>query len=176
MAGLEAIASLAPKSSSMMRERDNVPWEIVCMALAKIPKEASMYGRLKYALEYSYHRKVRDILLKHILSIKWKRTTKWKPNIDFFRSVADLALKESLEPMCCPKCSGRGQVFVEETLYKCTLCLGVGIKSMSDKVRANYLDVPRESFRRNIKYHYFNDVMPLIREWEDALVRAMRRM
>ncbi len=176
MAGLEAMESLGPKSSSIMRDRDNVPWEIVCMALAKIPKEASTYGRLKYALEYSYHRRVRDTVLKHITSFEWKSTTKWIPDMDFFKSIADLALKESLEPMCCPKCSGRGQVFVEETLYKCTLCLGVGIKSMSDRIRAAYLDIPRTSYRRNVKYHYFNDVMPLIRGWEDLLVRAMRRM
>ena len=176
MAGLEAMAALGPKSSSIMRDRDNVPWEIVCMALAKIPKEASMYGRLKYALEHSYHRRVRSVILEHILSFKWKSTTRWNPGLDFLEDVADLALKESLDPMCCPKCSGRGQVFVEDTLYKCTLCLGVGIKSMSDKLRAAYLNIPRESYRRNIKYHYFNDVMPLIRGWEDALVRVMRRM
>jgi len=54
--------------------------------------------------------------------------------------------------------------------------LGVGIKSMSDRIRAAYLDIPRTSYRRNVKYHYFNDVMPLIRGWEDLLVRAMRRM
>ena len=51
MSGLEVMASLAPKSSSIFKVRDNVPWQIVCMALAKISNEASTYGRLKYSLE-----------------------------------------------------------------------------------------------------------------------------
>ena len=64
MAGLEVMASHAPKSASIFKVRDSVPWQIVCMALSKISKEASMYGRLKYSLEYSYHRKVRNVILK----------------------------------------------------------------------------------------------------------------
>ena len=62
MAGLEAMASLAPRSPSISRDRDNVPWEIVCMALAKISKEASMYGRLKYSLENSYYNNIMFII------------------------------------------------------------------------------------------------------------------
>ena len=121
MSGLEAMASLAPQSSSIFRVRDKVPWQIVCMALAKISKEASMYGRLKYSLEYSYHKRVRNIVLKHVMSLKWNTNAKWRPDKDFFVKVSDLALKESLDPMCCPKCRGRGTVIVNDTLYTCTL-------------------------------------------------------
>jgi len=176
MAGLEVMASLAPKSSSIFRVRDPVPWQLVCMALAKISKEASMYGRLKYSLEYSYHRRVRNLILKHVMSVRWNENQRWTANKDFFVKVADLALKESLDPMCCPKCSGRGNVVVDDTLYTCTLCLGVGIKSMHDTIRANYLGVHRNTFRKNIRYHYFREVMSLIREWEDELFRSMKRM
>ena len=176
MAGLEVMASLAPKSSSIFRVRDKVPWQIVCMALAKISKEAAMYGRLKYSHEYSYHRKVRNIILKHVMEVRWNTTSRWKPDKDFCVKVADLALKESLDPMCCPKCSGRGNILIEETLYECALCLGVGIKSMHDTIRANYLGVHRNTFRKLIKYHYFREVMSLISEWEYELTRAMKRM
>jgi len=176
MAGLEVMASLATKSSSIFKVRDNVPWQIVCMALSKTSKEASMYGRLKYAMEYSYHRKVRNIILKHVIEIRWGITERWNPGKDFFVNVADLALKESLDPMCCPKCSGRGNVIVDETLYTCTLCLGVGIKSMHDSIRADYLGVHRHTFRKNIRYHYFREVMSLIRVWEDELVHTFKRM
>ena len=176
MAGLEVMASLAPKSSSIFKVRDNVPWQIVCMTLAKISKEASMYGRLKYALERSYHRKVRNIILKHVMSISWRTSAKWKPDKDFCIKVADLALKESLDPMCCPKCSGRGNVVISDTLYTCTLCLGVGIKSMHDSIRADYLGVHRNTFRKQIKHHYFREVLSIVREWEDELIRAFKRM
>ena len=176
MAGLEAMASLAPKSSSIFKVRDNVPWQIVCMALAKISKDASMYGRLKYSLEYSYHRRVRNIVLNHVMSIRWSANAKWRPDKDFFVKGADLALEESLDPLCCPKCSGRGNVVIDDTLYTCTLCLGVGIKSMHDTLRANYLGVHRNQFRKNIKHHYFREVMSLISGWEDELIRAFKRM
>ena len=88
MAGLEVMASLAPKSSSIFKVRDNVPWQIVCMALAKISKEASTYGRLKYSLEYSYHRRVRNTILKHVMEVRWNTTAKWKPDKDFCIKVA----------------------------------------------------------------------------------------
>ena len=176
MAGLEVMASLAPQSSSIFRVRDKVPWQIVCMALAKISKEASMYGRLKYSLEYSYHRRVRNTVLNHVMKVRWKTTSRWKPDKDFYINIADLALKESLDPLCCPKCSGRGNVVVDETLYTCTLCLGVGIKSMHDSIRADYIGIHRNTFRKLIKYHYFREVMSIIREWEDELTRSMKRM
>ena len=176
MAGLEAMASLAPKSSSIFKVRDNVPWQLVCMALSKTSKEASMYGRLKYAMEYSYHRKVRNIILKHVMSLRWNTTAKWNPDKDFFVQITDLALKESLDPMCCPKCSGRGNLMVDDTLYTCKLCLGVGVKSMHDTIRANYLGVHRNTFRKLIKHLYFREVMSLIREWEDELERTFKRM
>lgn len=176
MAGLEVMASLAPKSSSIFTVRDKVPWQIVCIALAKISKEASMYGRLKYAMEDSYRKKVRQIILKHSISLDWRSTQRWKPDNKFFVSLAELVLKESLEPMCCPKCSGRGNVFIDESLYTCTLCLGIGIKSMSDHVRANYIGIKRDTFRRNVRYNYFNEIMPLIRTWEDELVQTFKRM
>lgn len=176
MAGLEAMASLAPKTSSLLRNRDNVPWEVVCMALAKIPKEASMYGRLKYALELSYYSRIRMILINHVYSIRWGDTQRWSPSADLKIDLAELALKESLEPMCCPKCSGRGQIFVSSKLYKCTLCLGVGIKSFSDVMRAKYLEVPRATFQKNIRYNYFGIILPLIATWETQLERAMRRI
>ena len=92
MAGLEAMASLAPKSSSIFRVRDNVPRQIVCMALAKISTEASTYGRLKYSLEYSYHKKVRNIILIRVIKVRWNTTSRWKPDKDFYIKVADLAL------------------------------------------------------------------------------------
>jgi hypothetical protein len=94
MAGLEAMASLAPKSSSIFRVRDKVPWQIVCMALAKISKEASMYGRLKYSLEYSYHRKVRNIILKHVMVVPWRTNAKWHPDKDFFVQCVALSAVE----------------------------------------------------------------------------------
>ena len=176
MAGLEAMASLAPKSSSIFRVRDKVPWQIVCMALAKISKEASMYGRLKYSLEHSYKRRVRDVILNHVLSINWKTTQRWDPPPDFFVMVADLALKESLDPLCCPKCGGRGNMVIEDTLYTCTLCLGVGIKSMSDRIRAKYLGIHRDLFRRNVRYNYYHDVIAMIGTWEEELSRALKRI
>ena len=176
MAGLEAMASLAPKSSSLLKGKDNVPWEVVCMALAKVPKEASMYGRLKYSLELSYHNRIRMIILNHVNSISWDHTQRWSPTDNLKEDLAELALKESLEPLCCPKCSGRGQVFLDNTLYKCTLCLGVGIKSFSDVMRAKYLGVTRDIFRKNIKYNYFSKILPLIVTWENQLERAMRRI
>jgi len=176
MAGLEVLAALGPKTSSIFRMRDNVSWQIVCMAMARISKEASMYGRLKYSLEHSYKRRVRNVILKHVISVKWNSTSRWNPDKEFFINIADLALKESLDPMCCPKCSGRGNVIIDETLYTCTLCSGIGIKSMHDTIRANYLGVHRNTFRKNIKYNYFRDVMSLIREWEDELSRTMKRM
>lgn len=176
MAGLEAMASLAPKSPRLLSNKDKVPWEIVCMALAKIPKEASMYGRLKYSLELSYHNRIRMIVINHVNSIRWDDTQRWSPTADLKERLADLALKESLEPMCCPKCSGRGQIFVSSKLYKCTLCLGVGIKSFSDVMRAKYLEVPRSTFQKNIRYNYFGIILPLIATWETQLERAMRRI
>ena len=176
MAGLEAIASLAPKSPSIFKNRDQVPWEVVCMALAKIPSEASMYGRLKYALELSYYSRIRTIVINHVDSIRWEKTERWSPSANLIIDLAELALKESLEPMCCPKCSGRGQILVISKLYKCTLCLGVGVKSFSDVMRAKYLGVPRATFQRNIKYNYFGIILPLISKWESQLERAMRRI
>ena len=96
MAGLEAMASLAHKSPRLLSNKDKVPWEIVCMALAKIHKEASMYGRLKYALELSYHNRIRMIVINHINSIRWDDTQRWSPTADLKERLADLALKESL--------------------------------------------------------------------------------
>ena len=58
------------------------------MTLAKISKEASMYGRLKYCTrEIHTIEKVRNIILKHVMSsIGGVLAQKWKPDKDFFVS------------------------------------------------------------------------------------------
>jgi hypothetical protein len=96
-------------------------------------------------------------------------------------TIVKLALDESLSPSICPKCNGRKELVVFDSIYKCDVCLGVGTRSMSDSARARYIfsddaNSARMNYLRHIKYNYFNTLISTIQEWEMELHRAFKRM
>jgi len=179
MSGLESLKSLTVKSPSIWGPSNRVPWTDVCMILATVSNGASRYARLKYSMEYSQRPHVLRSLLSCALKAKWNKSLTRK---DIY-SIVNLALEESLSPAVCPKCNGRKQLIVQDKIYKCDVCLGVGTRSMSDSARARYIygiEDHRTSmlsrFQRHIKYNYFNTLMATTQEWEMELHRAFKRI
>ena len=179
MSGLESLKSLTVKSPSIWGPSNRVPWTDVCMLLAKVSSDVSRYGRLKYAMEDNQRSHILRSLLSCALKVKWnKHITK-----EDIYNIVNLALDESLSPAVCPKCNGRKQLAIQDKIYKCDVCLGVGTRSMSDSARARYIygiDDHRSAilsrFQRHIKYNYFNTLMSTTQEWEMELHGAFKRI
>ena len=177
MSGLESLKSLTVKSPSIWGPSNRVPWTDVCMLLARVSKDASRYARLKYAMEYNQRPHVLRNLLSCALKVKWNKSLTGK---DIY-SIVNLSLEESLSPAICPKCNGRKQLTVQDKIYKCDVCLGVGTRSMSDRARARYIlgeldEGNRFKYIRHIKYNYFNTLMSTTQEWEMELHGAFKRI
>jgi hypothetical protein len=178
MSGLESLKSLTVKSPSIWGPSNRVPWTDVCMALSKASRDASKYARLKYAMEYNWRDEILRILYGLALKTKWNKGVTRSDLV----TIVNLALDESLSPAVCPKCNGRKEVRVYDSIYKCDICLGVGTRSMSDRARARYIYgednkfTARTKYLRNIKYNYFNTLIVTIQEWEMELHRAFRKM
>ena len=179
MSGLESLKSLTVKSPSIWGPSSRVPWTDVCMALSTVSREASKYARLKYALEYKWHDEILRNLYCSALKLKWNKSITKKD----IASIVKLSLEESLSPSICPKCNGRKQVIVYNSIYKCDVCLGVGTRSMSDRARSRYIfkdidttDAYQKKYIRHIKYNYFNTLISTIQEWEMELHRAFGKM
>ena len=179
MSGLESLKSLTVKSPSIWGPSNRVPWTDVCMALSKASRDASKYARLKYALEYNWRDEILRILYGLALKTKWHKSITRKDLV----TIVNLALDESLSPAVCPKCNGRKEVRVYDSIYKCDVCLGVGTRSMSDRARSRYIfkdiditDAYQKKYLRHIKYNYFNTLISSIQEWEMELHRAVRKM
>ena len=178
MSGLESLKSLTVKSPSIWGPSARIPWTDVCIALSVVSREASKYGRLKYSMEYKWRREVLMILYSRALKLKWNKNVKRKD----IATIVKLALDESLSPSICPKCNGRKELIVFDSIYKCDVCLGVGTRSMSDRARARYIYgednkfTARTKYLRNIKHNYFNTIISTIQEWEMELHRAFKRM
>ena len=179
MSGLESLKSLTVKSPSIWGPSNRVPWTDVCMILASVSKDASRYARLKYAMEYSQRPHVLRNLLSSALKVKWNKRLTGK---DIY-SIVNLALEESLSPAVCPKCNGRKQLTLQDKIYKCDVCLGVGTRSMSDRARSRYIfkdtdttDAYQKKYLRHIKYNYFNTLMSTTQEWEMELHGAFKRI
>jgi hypothetical protein len=179
MASLESLKSLTVKSPSIWGPTNRVPWTDVCMILARVSEDASKYGRLKYSMEYKWRDKILRILYARALKIKWNKIISKEDLI----SIVTLSLDESLSPAVCPKCNGRKQVIVQDSVYKCDVCLGVGTRSMSDRARARYIygteyieNTIQAKYTRHIKYNYFNTLMSTTQEWEMELHRVFGKI
>ena len=160
MSGLESLKSLTVKSPSIWGPSNRVPWTDVCIALSKASRDASKYARLKYALEYNWRDEILRILYGLALKTKWHKSITRKDLV----TIVNLALDESLSPAVCPKCNGRKEVRVYDSIYKCDVCLGVGTRSMSDRARARYIlgetdEGNRFKYIRHIRYNYFNTLI-----------------
>jgi len=178
MSGLESLKSLTVKSPSIWGPSARIPWTDVCIALSVVSREASKYGRLKYSMEHKWRREVLMVLYRGALKLKWNKNVKRND----IATIVKLALDESLSPSICPKCNGRKELIVFDSIYKCDVCLGVGTRSMSDRARARYIYgednkfTARTKYLRNIKHNYFNTIISTIQEWEMELHRAFKRM
>ena len=177
MASLESLKSLTVKSPSIWGPTNRVPWTDVCIILARVSEDASKYGRLKYSMEYKWRDKILRILYARALKIKWNKSI----SKDDLIRIVTLSLDESLSPAVCPKCNGRKQVVVQDSVYKCDVCFGVGTRSMSDRARARYIfensnQASLMRYIRVVRYHYFNTLMSTTQEWEMELHRVFGKI
>lgn len=188
MAALESLKSLTAKSPSIWADMYLVPWENIAIALASVSKEASMYGRLKYAMEDRWRQPLLAVLYARSLTRSWNKTNSHKKRvgprgkfkIDWINKrtmllLANMALEESVSPGICPRCKGRGTLKIKDTLLNCKVCNGIGRRSSSDSSRARYLGISLYIFSYSIKRIYFNEILSITNEWEHELIKALKR-
>ena len=176
MAGLEDIKSLTIRSPDPSRTEDRLPWIYIAGAMGFASRPASLYGRAKYALDPNHNKEILFELFKIGKKIKWERKRHgFKMTNALLKRMCVLALGEGISPSCCPKCGGRGKLFIDQTLFTCTVCNGVGKKSISDRVRANYLMMDRRTYHRCVKYNYHYHFIGALYNWERELINALRR-
>ena len=106
MAALESLKSLTAKAPSIWADMYLVPWENIAIALASVSKEASMYGRLKYAMEDRWRKPLLAVLYARSLTREWDKTNSNKKRggkfkIDWINKrtmllLANMALEESV--------------------------------------------------------------------------------
>jgi len=154
-------------SAEAMKDADNARDRLVKYE-TQVEKLEAINERKREREEKKWRKKLLRPLFDEAMKLKWNKTI--TPE-DIFNTVR-LALEEMTNPSICPKCNGRKQVIIMDKLYKCDLCLGLGRKPMSDRTRSSYLNKGRHIFNTHIKYNYFNNIIPIIEEWELELQRV----
>lgn len=132
-----------------------------------------LYGRVKYAGES-------DSAQELALTFRRKIATDldiwgWRiPRPDFVLDMCALALTESVDPMVCAWCSGRGSAMVGNKVVVCDGCKGSGRRLMQARDRAKLMGCTEQAWSMSWAKRY-TEMREILDWWEMILERALSR-
>ena len=95
-------------------------------------------------------------------------------NFQILDILINLALFEVGSTAKCPKCEGRKWVMEEDKPKTCPSCLGLGLRGMTDKDRAEKINIPWTSWRRTWRSRY-RDVYSVLLIYDQAIARNVKK-
>ena len=165
---MEILKLLLPQCSDLSRVRTGGKPEItsedVSAALARLPVEASLYGRYLILDDQI----ARDLLNRMLVEVCLNLG--FEGDLKRLTQLVDLALSESHGRNKCPQCKGIGKLGIQ----KCEHCHGSGLKRPTEASRAKALGIARGKFKKTWQHRYEQIVLPVITYLEMELSELRR--
>ena len=165
---MEILKLLLPQCSDLSRVRTGGKPEItsedVSAALARLPVEASLYGRYLILDDQI----ARDLLIRMLVDVCLDLG--FEGDLTRLRQLVNLGLSESHGRNKCPQCKGIGKLGIQ----KCEHCHGSGLKRPTEASRANALGIARGKFKKTWQHRYEQIVLPVITYLEMELSELRR--
>jgi len=165
---LEILKLLLPQCSDLSRVRTGGKPEItsedVSAALARLPVEASLYGRYLILDDQI----ARDLLNRMLVEVCLNLG--FEGDLRRLTQLVNLGLSESHGRNKCPQCKGIGKLGIQ----KCEHCHGSGLKRPTEASRAQALGIARGKFKKTWQHRYEQIVLPVITYLEMELSELRR--
>ena len=165
---MEILKLLLPQCSDLSRVRTGGKPEItsedVSAALARLPIEASLYGRYLILDDQI----ARDLLIRMLVDVCLDMG--FEGDLTRLRQLVNLGLSESHGRNKCPQCKGIGKLGI----HKCEHCHGSGLKRPTEASRAQALGIARGKFKKTWQHRYEHIVLPVITYLEMELSELRR--
>ncbi len=163
---MEILKLLLPQCSDVSRVRTggkpDLTSEDVSAALARLPKEASLYGRFLILNDQDARRRLIPMICEVCAELGFDGDPLWHKGRPIYNDrlvdLVNLALDESHGRHKCPRCNGVGQIGVQ----KCEHCSGSGVRRPTESSRAASLGIARGKFKKTWQYRYENIVLPVL--------------
>lgn len=170
---MEILKLLLPKTSDLSRVKTggkpDLTAEDVSAALARLPKEASLYGRFLILNDQDARRRLVPMICEVCAELGFdyhsSKDFASPPYVDGrpiytdrLVDLVNLALDESHGRHKCPRCNGVGQIGIQ----KCEHCSGSGVRRPTESSRAASLGIARGKFKKTWQYRYENIVLPVL--------------
>jgi len=159
---------LLPQCSDLSRVRTGGKPEItsedVSAALARLPVEASLYGRYLILDDQI----ARDLLNRMLVEVCLNLG--FEGDLRRLTQLVNLGLSESHGRNKCPQCKGIGKLGIQ----KCEHCHGSGLKRPTEASRAQALGIARGKFKKTWQHRYEQIVLPVITYLEMELSELRR--
>ena len=165
---MEILKLLLPQCSDLSRVRTGGKPEItsedVSAALARLPVEASLYGRYLILDDQI----ARDLLNRMLVEVCLNLG--FEGDLKRLTQLVNLGLSESHGRNKCPQCKGIGKLGIQ----KCEHCHGSGLKRPTEASRAKALGIARGKFKKTWQHRYEQIVLPVITYLEMELSELRR--
>lgn len=165
---MEILKLLLPQCSDLSRVRTGGKPEItsedVSAALARLPVEASLYGRYLILDDQI----ARDLLNRMLVEVCLNLG--FEGDLRRLTQLVNLGLSESHGRNKCPQCKGIGKLGIQ----KCEHCHGSGLKRPTEASRAQALGIARGKFKKTWQHRYEQIVLPVITYLEMELSELRR--
>ena len=153
---MEILKLLLPKTSDLSRVKTGgkpeITTEDVCAALARLPIEASLYGRYLILDDEV----ARDLLIRMLVDVCLDLG--FEGDLTRLRQLVNLGLSESHGRNKCPQCKGIGKLGIQ----KCEHCHGSGLKRPTEASRAQALGIERGKFKKTWQQRYEQIILPVV--------------
>ena len=153
---MEILKLLLPKTSDLSRAKTGgkpeITGEDVCAALARLPVEASLYGRYLILDDEI----ARDLLIKMLVDVCLDLG--FEGDLTRLRQLVNLGLSESHGRNKCPHCKGLGKIGI----FKCEHCNASGLKRPTEASRAKALGIARGKFKKTWQHRYEDIILPVV--------------
>lgn len=165
------LLALATHSSAGAVERDAM------LALAGTPRAVALYMRARYMADRTILDELHAAAFARALGLASRQ---WRGfdvrqvfHVERLALVAARALDESLSPMICGRCKGRGHITrLASPAAHCTICRGTGRRAPSDAARARACGISRARWSR-VWGARFAQLERAYAEWDHAGRRNM---
>ncbi len=170
---MEILKLLLPQCSDLSRVRTggkpDLTAEDIAAALARLPKEASLYGRFLILNDQTARRRLVPMICGGCAELGFdyhsSKDFASPPYVDGrpiytdrLVDLVNLALDESHGRHKCPRGNGVGQIGVQ----RCDHCSGSGVRRPTESSRADALGIARGKFKKTWQHRYENIVLPVL--------------
>jgi len=146
---------------------------IIALAMIKDP-DAALLGHVKWAGHTQFLRELEQLVELGIrlqaVEYGWRMQKQ-----GLVRSLARMAIIETINPMVCMVCHGRQWREVKNKRVECNYCKGTGRFRMSAGMYARAVGIKRDNWAKRWGRRYRGYIMPILDRLDDSLLAGLRR-